>query len=167
MAVTHEVIAVGVLGGEEIPLEWFSEKDSLTLKRGQWVTVDANGKLDVATGTGKLAGILAADAKNTTSDTSDGTPIVPCFSHVVFEAQVWHSVAASAITARSQLGNSFAIKVAAATDLDGIDIETAANGADQCNILRISKRDAVGDAYGRLQFVINAANSVWGANIAH
>jgi hypothetical protein len=90
-----------------------------------------------------------------TTDTTDSTAVILAEPDVLFEAQVWHSTAASAVTARSQIGDSFAIKVAAATDIDGIDIETAAAATDQCNIIDYSRKDTLAAQDGRLIFKIN------------
>lgn len=167
MAIQYETIAVSTRDGAMLPVQFFSESDSLAAKRGQWVQLDANGKLDDATGISDLVGILAADAKNTTSDTSDGTPVVLAEPNVVFEAQVWHSTAASAVTARNQQGKAFAVKIGAGTNIDGIDIVTAAAGTDQATVVGVSAKDALGAVHGRVLFQINQDAYQLAQRIAH
>ena len=167
MAIDKETQAVGQLNGSGPRLSFYSRSDDFASNRGQWVRLDTNGKLERAAATSHVLGILAASCVSTTTDVSEGTPVYVAWPDMVFEAQVFHSTVASAITARNQKGKSYAIKLDAATNLDAVDVETAAAATDQCVVVDWSRREALGDENGRVRFVVNPANFQLAKRIAH
>lgn len=170
MAVTKPTVFAKRLNGgngSEAPIEWFKESDSLSKKEGQWVRINDAGVLEAASATSMVVGILAADTRNVTSDSIANTPVVLAEPDVIFECQVFHSTAASAITAASMAGKSYAFKLSAATGIDAIDIETAAAATDQLSVHKLSPKDAVGDAYGRVWVRVNSSNYQFGVRRAH
>jgi hypothetical protein len=158
MAIDKETIAVGYTNGSSARATFYSKGDNFGGNRGQWVILNASGALEKAVGTSFVLGILAASATSGTGDTSASTPVYVAWPDMIFEAQVFHSTTASAITARTQIGQSFAFKLSAAANIDAIDIETAAAATDQLTIIDHSRRDELGDTNGRLKFVVNTDN---------
>lgn len=167
MAIDKETQAVGQIDGSGPRLSFYSLSDNFKANRGQWVRLDTNGKLERAVATSHVMGILAASVVSTTTDVSESTPVYVAWPDIIFEAQVFHATAASAITARNQKGKSYAIKLDGATDLDAVDIETAAAATDQCVVVDWSRKDTLGDTNGRVRFVVNPANFQLAKRIAH
>ena len=167
MAIDKETRAESYVTGCGPRLSFYSLSDDFAANRGQWVRLDTNGKLERADAASHVLGILAASCVSTTTDVSEGTPVYVAWPDIVFEAQVWHSTAASAITARNQKGKSYAIKLDAATNIDAVDIETAAAATDQCVINDWSRKETLGDTNGRVRFTVNPANFQLAKRIAH
>lgn len=157
---------IGRVGGGEAPIGWYQETNSLALKAGQFVNLNG-GQLEAASGTSDILGMLAADARNVTSDSLQATPVILATPDALFEMQVFHSTAANSVTSISMIGKSYALKQSIAAGVDGLDIETAANAADQFTVVMLSKKDAISATDGRVIVVVNATNNVMHQRIAH
>ena len=126
------------------------EAATQSFKKGEFVYL-VSGKVTVLPTTvqsqSKIAGMALRDASGTT-DTA--IPIAVAEEGVVFEANVYHSTAASAITAVTQVGASYGIKVS--SNKQYVNIEDTTNRI--AKIKRLSPKDTTGDQYGRVEFEI-------------
>jgi len=132
-------------GGEE-EKNFYLEAASQTYDRGAFV-YQTSGKLAVITATSKIFGQAFEDATGTTSTRVYGARILP---GDVFEVNVYHATAASALAALTQLGECYALKLVSGTIV--LDIETTAEDGTTANARwkLVGYRDPIGDVYGRV-----------------
>lgn len=169
MTIQYETIAVGRMTGGELPVEKYSKADGFAAARGQWVRLNTNGKIERISAVASLGvlGILAAAATSAASDVSNGTPVILAEPDVVFEAQVWHTTTASAVTSNTMQSKSYAAKLSATTTIDALDIETGADAQDFATIVSLSKKDERGAQHGRVQFKVTSTAYQLSRNTAH
>jgi predicted RecA/RadA family phage recombinase len=149
MSVITRLAAKAVLqahGG--IPLRWhFPEAASQSYKAGELVYL-SGGKVTVCGNNPQtIMGMACADASGTTDEDAE---VIVATPDQIFEASVYHLTAASAITAVSQVGENYGIEVVSNKVYVAID-ETSTIA---CRVIGLSKKDVVGDQYGRLLFKI-------------
>lgn len=125
----------------------FPEAASQSFKAGEFVYL-VSGKVTVcADDATSILGMAAHDASGTTN-----TNVIVYLAHPdnVFEANVYHSTPASAVTAITQVGVNYALQVD--SNKSYVDIEDTSH--DAFVVIGISEKDAVGDVYGRVHFQV-------------
>jgi hypothetical protein len=150
------------VGGLEMTGE-IREDASQTWDKGTLLAFDADGDVEecdtssslwiqIASATGCVAGQAMEDATGTTSA---DVYMAVIKQDDIFEGNVYHATAASAITARSQLGQRCRlIQVSGKwhVDIENTTIEDATNAYPYVVIRGFHPDDALGDIYGRVYF---------------
>jgi len=123
------------------------EAASQSFKAGEFVYL-ASGKATIcADDATTIYGMAVADASGTTDADCE---VYVANTDTVFEANVYHSNGASAVTAITQRGVEYALQVD--SEKSYVDIEDTTNKA--FTVIDLSPRDKVGDQYGRVMFQV-------------
>lgn len=156
--------------GGPVEVRYYPEAASQTFKKGEAVYL-VSGKVtefttSVDNGSTRFLGFAAADATGTT-DTP--CPVWIANGDTIFRANMYHSTAASAVTAVTDISTSLLpLKILAAqgTGIVAVDKEDTGSKIDCVNIIDIpvgvdkssgGQILAVGDVYGFVDFIIAAA----------
>lgn len=123
------------------------EAASQSYKAGEFVYLASGKATACADDATTILGMAAHDATGTTD--ADAF-VYAANTDTVFEANVYHSTAASAITAITQVGVNYALQVD--SNKAYVDIEDTTN--DAFRVIAISSKDNVGDQYGRVEFQV-------------
>lgn len=138
---------VSTISGGILEIRRFPEAASQSFKKGEFVYL-ASGKLTVCgADPATILGIAMEDATGTT-DTKLAVAIAN--KDTVFEGNVYHATPASAITAITTIGTDYGI--VNANNKWYIDLANETNV--RVLIRDLSKKDAVGDTYGRVLFQV-------------
>jgi len=123
------------------------EAASQSFKAGEFVYL-ASGKAAIcADDATTIYGMAVHDASGTTDDDVE---VYVANKDTVFEANVYHSTAESAVTAITQRCTKYGLQVD--SEMSFVDIEDETNLAFQ--VIDLSPRDKVGDQYGRVLFQV-------------
>lgn len=125
------------------------EAASQSFKKGQFVYL-ASGKVTVATATSGIYGMALQDATGTT-DTQ--LAVLVALKDTIFRGCVYHSTAASAITAVTDVGTT-TFGVNQVSNISVVDKETSSH--DSFSVIGLDPTDAVGTTYGRVFFRVNS-----------
>jgi len=128
----------------------FPEAASQTFKAGELVYLSSGYVTECGDDPSAILGVAADDAHN---DASDGTHEVGVYipNHdTVFRANVYHSTGASAVTAKTLVGNSYGVYRDTTNSKVYVDVEDTSN--HRVIILALSRLDSEGDKYGRVLF---------------
>jgi hypothetical protein len=150
--------------GGPVLIKYFPEAASQTFKAGEAVYL-VSGKIteftdSVDDGSTRFLGFAAEDASGVT-DQKVGVYVAD--DDLVFEGNIYHGTEASAITALTDVGSSTLLPLKIlANQGDGmvaVDKENTASKIDCVRIVKIPLKpgEAVGDTYGRVEFIIEAA----------
>ena len=161
MAVTQSIKVSELIGLPSIPMLKGLEGASQTFERGAPIVRGASssagylvtGAANMAAGT--IVGVAQRNGKNTTRGQS--LEFVPPLPGVVFEAQVHHASAASAVIAQTDRYSSFGLQVDAST-LNWY-INKADTSAPEVTIIDFI--DAVGTLNGRVKFVFKSNYTIF------
>lgn len=149
MAVVAQVAVrvVKTISGNSPMIRYYPEAASQSFKAGQFVYL-SSGKVTVCSDdASSILGLAVSDA---TGVTDSECAVYIANTDTIFEGNVYHSTPASAVTAITQVGEQYALKVL--SNKCYVDIEDTSHDAFQ--IVSLSERDAVGDQYGRVQFQV-------------
>lgn len=152
--------AVKRRSGGPVTIQYFPEAASQSFVAGEAVYL-VNGKVTefadgVDNGSTRFLGFAAEDASGVT-DTDIGVYVAD--DDVVFEGNIYHGTVGSAITAVTDLTNLWPLKILASQGegMCAVDKEDTGSKIDCCRIIGFYKGHDIGDTYGRVQFVIEAA----------
>jgi len=156
MSVINQVSArvARTISGNSPEILTFPEAASQSFKAGQFVYLNS-GKVTACTDDATtILGMAVGDASGTTDEDCE---VYVANGDTIFEANVYHSTASSAVTAITQVGTCYALQVD--SNKCYVDIEDTSNDAFQ--VRRLSPKDKVGDRYGRVEFqVISSARQL-------
>jgi len=138
------------ISGNSPEVKYFPEAASQSFKAGQFVYLNSGKVTACADDSTTILGIAVGDASG---NTDEDCAVYIANADTVFEANVYHSTAASAVTAITQVGTCYALKVD--SNKCYVDIEDTSNDAFQ--VRRLSPKDKVGDQYGRVEFQVIAS----------
>lgn len=130
----------------------YPEAASQSFKAGQFVYL-ASGKVTVCADDATT--ILGMAMQDATGVTDSDILVALAVPENTFEANVYHGTPASAVTAITQVGVNYALQVD--SNKCYVDIEDTSH--DAFVVRAISRKDAVGDQYGRVIFQVLAAAS--------
>lgn len=157
------LLVVGTLSGNAPEIREYPEAASQTFVKGEAVYLDGAGRVaeftaSVDDGSTRFLGFAAGDGSNTTAGAVN-TPVYIANDDTIFEGNIYHGTAASAITALTDVATLLPLKQLTTTGLGiiAVDKEDTASQIDSCRIIQLSPKDTVGDTYGRVWFVIEAA----------
>jgi hypothetical protein len=158
--------AVKRRSGGPVTIQYYPEAASQTFKAGEAVYL-VSGKVTeftdgVDNGSTRFLGFAAEDASGVT-DQKVGVYVPD--DDLVFEGNIYHGTVGSAVTAITDVGTLLPMKILASqgNGMVAVDKEDTASKIDCCRILGIPLRpgDAVGDTYGRVEFIIEAAGRLF------
>lgn len=142
-----KAIQVTMLDGSAPVILHAPEAAGQTYKKGQLVYLVA-GAVTVMADDGQVClGMVTQDATGTTGTDMEiiiATPVT------VFEVNVYHSTAASAVTAATQIGENYALQVD--SNKCYCDIEDVTNVLFR--VIKLSPKDTVADVYGRVWVIV-------------
>jgi hypothetical protein len=161
--------AVKRLSGGPVTPQYYPEAASQTFVKGEAVYL-VSGKVTeftdgVDNGSTRFLGFAAQDASGVT-DTMIGVYVPD--DDLVFEGNIYHGTVGSAITAVSDVATLLPMKILASqgSGMVAVDKEDTASKIDCCRIVAVQgflrPGEAVGDTYGRVQFIIEAAGRLIG-----
>lgn len=155
------------LGGGGGPvIEEYPEAASQTFKKGEMVYLDGSGHVaeftaSVDDGSTRFLGFAAEDGHNDTAAATHKVKVMLPTDDSVFEGNIYHSTAASAITALTDVASGTLLPfVQLPSQGDGmvaVDKENTSGQIDCIRIVNLSPKHAVGDVYGRVEFIVEAA----------
>jgi len=138
-------------GAEETGL--LVEAASQSFKAGALLQL-SSGKFAIAVGTEGTPSLIAAQAMADATGTTNADIFVAPISPLdIFVMNVYHGTAASAITALSQLGTAYGIKLVSGkwhVDIETTTVEDATHSDARVNVIGFWPEDAIGDIYGRV-----------------
>jgi len=164
------ISVVGTRSGNSPEMIEVPEAASQTFKKGEAVymvsgyateftaTVETDGS-----GAIRFLGFAAEDAHNDASAVANGVKVKVYVANddTIFEGNIYHGTAASAITAVTDFDASILYPLKQlASQGDGmvaVDKEDTANHIDACQIIGFKPEHAIGDIYGRVRFIVAAA----------
>src|SRR3990167_423530 len=158
MANKTPVIPVRALHGGPALQQSFPEAASQTFQQGEAVYLDGNGRVAEYTtaiddATQRFLGFAAEDGHNNATAGGSSCLVDLAGGGNLFEANVTNAGAAQ-ITAITQPGLLRPLYLDAGNARDQVDIGDTADNGDWVRILNLSKKNAVGDTYGRAVFTI-------------
>ena len=141
----------------------YKEAASQTFKKGEAVYIDGSGYVaeytaSIDDGTQRMIGFAAEDAHNGTAGQYECLVNLAC-DDTVFSGNIYHGTVGSAVTAQTDLTTLLPLKElpSQGTGMVAIDKENTSGQLDMARILDFDKNHAIGDTYGRVLFVIEAA----------
>lgn len=156
-------------GGPEAPE--IVEASGQSYGVGDFLYLDGSGNVAIATvdGNANLNGQLAGQATAAYVGSGNNVHMRRLTRDCIFEMNVYHGTAASAITALTQVGQIYAVKKVSGIWV--VDIESTAESATvkigRVKVIGISKSDTLGDTYGRVlvNFVEQSEETDGGSHI--
>lgn len=143
--------AVEFYGGSYVVVN-VPEAASQSFKKGQFVYL-ASGKATVATASSGIFGMALEDATGTT-DTQ--LAVLVSLRDTIFRGCVYHSTAASAVTAVTDVGTT-TFGINQVSNISVVDKENTTH--DSFSVIGLDPTDAVGATYGRVYFRVNTGES--------
>lgn len=140
------------LGGKE-QTGFIREDASQTWKAGALLRADDDGDIEIAVGTEGTVGAFGLQAMEDAVGT-EGSDVFAAIldPRDIYVANVYHATAASAVTARGQLGEVYGLKLVSGKW--HVDIENTAESTTAKNacvrVIGFYDEDALGDVYGRV-----------------
>jgi len=140
---------IGTISGNSPMVRYYPEAASQSFKAGQFVYLNGGKVTICADDATTILGMAVRDASGTTDK---ACPVYIANPDTIFEANVYHSDEASAVTAITQVGTVYALQVDDTTGYNYVDIEDTTNKAYQ--VIDLSPKDEAGDKYGRVHFQV-------------
>lgn len=166
MSTTRDLVPLApirTISGASFLVMSFPEAASQTFKKGEAVYIDGAGQIAEYTsaiddGTQRFLGFAAADGSNGAAGANEVLVHVAT-DDVIFEANIYHGTLGSAVTAQTDLGTLLPMKQLTATagGIVAVDKENTAGQIDCFRIVGFSKLNDIGDTYGRVHVVVEAA----------
>lgn len=160
MATINQVplVCIGNISGGTSIARAYPEAASQTFVQGEAVYLDGNGRVAEYTtaiddATQRFLGFAAEDGHNNATAGGSSCLVDLAGGGNLFEANVTNAGAAQ-ITAITQPGLLRPLYLDAGNARVQVDIGDTADNGDWVRILELSKKDAVGDTYGRVVFTI-------------
>jgi predicted RecA/RadA family phage recombinase len=139
--------AVSTISGGVYEIRRYPEAASQSFKKGELVYL-ASGKVTICGADPSLILGMAMEDATGTTDTSIAVAIAN--KDTVFEGNVYHGTPASAITAVTDIGTDYG--VVNANNKWYVDVSDTSNV--RILVRDLSKKDVVGDTYGRVLFQV-------------
>lgn len=170
---TQDLVPVKALkrkDGTPPTIQYFPEAASQSFVAGEAVYIDSNGRIaefdgTADNGTQRFLGFAAEDASNAAAGAVD-VGVYVADDETIFEGNLYHGTVGSAITAQDDLGDLLPLKHLTSTGegIIAVDKENTAGKIDCARITGFSLKpgQAIGDTYGRVQFIIEAAGRQFG-----
>ncbi len=130
----------------------YPEAASQSFKKGQFVYLASGKVTECADDAVAILGMAMQDA---TGVTNTNIPVALADANTLFEMCVYNSTPASAVTAITQVGVNYALKV----DSNKCYVDIEDKGHDAFVVEDFSPVDAIGDQYGRVFVRVLAAAS--------
>ena len=125
------------------------EAASQSFKVGDLVYIDGSGNVAIATVTGGgvlSSAILGIAANDATGVTGTKVRVYKITENELVEMNIWHATPASAVLARTLIGNVYGIEKQA--NIWSLDMETTGTVNGRVQVVEIL--DDIGDTYGRV-----------------
>lgn len=139
--------AIGTISGNSPEIRYYPEAASQSFKAGELVYL-ASGKVTICGADPSL--ILGMAMEDATGTTNTDLAVAIANKDTVFEGNVYHGTPASAITAITDVGTDYG--VVNADNKWYVDVSDTSNV--RILVRDLSKKDAVGDTYGRVLFQV-------------
>ena len=157
----QEMKPVATLTGGPPPLRMYEEIDSGSVtgnkfKKGQLVTLSGGGLMGNVSGYIKHShsgysegkGVVGVAADDAVGTTSSEIGVYLLAEDTIFEANVFHDTSASAVTAATDVGLRYGLGSMSGRSYVN---KSVAEGRPLVEVIRI--KDAVGDLFGRVEFI--------------
>ena len=134
----------------------FPEAASQTFKKGDILSLDANGRATIATtpiiASSKVLGVAAEDGHNAAASVTNNVVIWVACDDTIFRGN------SNSVTAITFAGKSYRIIITSAKCVvDTTSGEQVAIANRSAIVLRLDPRDAIGDTNGRVEFMFHPA----------
>ena len=166
--VLQPIKAVRTRSGGAPEILAYPEAATQTFKKGEMVYLDGSGRVaeftaSVDDGSTRFLGFAAEDGHNDTTAETHDCAVYIANGDTVFEGNIYHGTVGSAITAITDVSTVLPLKQlpSQGDGMCAVDKEDTSGQIDCARIIAISPRDAVGDTYGRVEFIIEAAGRLF------